>query len=439
MRPKNKDDWSITPNLWGGIIARPSMLKTPSLQEALRHLNRLEAEAKQEYEQKLRNYELDIEIFKMERDALKSSIVSAAKGKNGSKIDKEILTEQFRAMEEPKKPTRRRYKTNDATVEKLGELLNENPRGLLIFRDELIGLLVSWDRKDREADRSFFLEAWNGTIPYHTDRIGRGNVETATTCLSILGGIQPAKLTGYLHLASSDIGNDGLLQRFQLLVYPDEPKDWHLVDEYPDGEAKERAWRVFKNLSEMDFVAAGAKVREEEDVPYFRFDQDGQAVFNEWLTDLEAKLREPSEMPLMVEHLAKYRSLMPSLALVFHLIGVADGKSSGPVTKDAAEMAAAWCDYLDTHARRIYSILENMRQRYATELAKKIQEKALEDGFTAREVYRHHWHLLDTREAVDVALQELVDAGWVRPQWLVEPDKKPIETFQVNPKIFSQK
>jgi hypothetical protein len=34
----------------------------------------------------------------------------------------------------------RRYKTNDSTVEKLGELLRENPVGLLILRDELVGV-----------------------------------------------------------------------------------------------------------------------------------------------------------------------------------------------------------------------------------------------------------------------------------------------------------
>lgn len=36
-------------------------------------------------------------------------------------------------------PTRQRLIVNDASVEKLGELLNENPNGMLLARDELIG------------------------------------------------------------------------------------------------------------------------------------------------------------------------------------------------------------------------------------------------------------------------------------------------------------
>ena len=76
--------------------------------------------------------------------------------------------------EAPVKPTQRRYMTNDATIEKIGELLNENPVGLLQFRDELIGLLAGWDRAGREQDRAFYLEAWNGNGSITIDRIGRG-------------------------------------------------------------------------------------------------------------------------------------------------------------------------------------------------------------------------------------------------------------------------
>ena len=47
---------------------------------------------------------------------------------------------------------------NDPTVEKLRELLKDNPRGLLLIRDELSGLLRSFDKQGREGDREFYLE-----------------------------------------------------------------------------------------------------------------------------------------------------------------------------------------------------------------------------------------------------------------------------------------
>ena len=39
IRPKRRDDWTVIPNLFGGIVGRPGLLKTPALQEACRPLN----------------------------------------------------------------------------------------------------------------------------------------------------------------------------------------------------------------------------------------------------------------------------------------------------------------------------------------------------------------------------------------------------------------
>jgi hypothetical protein len=62
-------------------------------------------------------------------------------------------------LEPPGKPTQHRFKSNDTTTEKLGDLLTANPQGLLVFRDELIGLLASWEKEGREGDGRFTLKA----------------------------------------------------------------------------------------------------------------------------------------------------------------------------------------------------------------------------------------------------------------------------------------
>lgn len=85
-------------------------------------------------------------------------------------------------------------------MEALQEILSENPKGVLVLRDELVGLLQSWEREGRESDRAFYLSGWSAGEAggsYESDRIGRGNV-TATPCLSLLGSIQPAKLEAYV-------------------------------------------------------------------------------------------------------------------------------------------------------------------------------------------------------------------------------------------------
>ena len=78
----------------------------------------------------------------------------------------EDLRQHFEAAPRYTPPAAKRYLVNDTTVEKLGELLNHNPNGLLLFRDELSGFLHMMDRPGHENDRAFYCEAWNGTGAY---------------------------------------------------------------------------------------------------------------------------------------------------------------------------------------------------------------------------------------------------------------------------------
>lgn len=435
IRPKKKDDWEIVPNLWGGVTGRPSVvMKSPSLAEVMKPIVRLEVEARESFEEAQLWTEAGKLDHKAQQDALKQELLQVAKGKSKRNRTRDEIKAEYAALGQEPETTRRRFRVNDATIEKLQELMNENPRGLLYFRDELTGLLASWDREDRQQDRAFFLECWEGKQSFTVDRIGRGTTDTKNACLSILGGIQPSKLTAYLFQSVGSLTNDGMVQRFQLLVYPDEPTEWELIDEAPDIDAKNRVYEIFKALSDMDFIQAGAQ--DGKDRPYFRFDDAAQELFYRWVTELEHKIRS-EETPLLVEHFGKYRSLMPSLALVFHLIDVAGGAGSGPVPLRAAAMAADWVDYLETHARRIYSLVADTGPRAAAALVAKISEGKVADEFTARDVYRNCWQGLDTPDLVTGACDELEAAGWIRKEIIASTGGRPKVKYQVNPKIKS--
>jgi len=436
IRPKKLDDWLVIANLWGGAVGRPSMLKTPSLEQALRPLARLEAEAKEAFDEAMKQYELDLMELTAKKEALKADMKKAAQGKGGKTM--ENIKKEFSSLEDPGKPTMRRYKSNDATIEKLSELLNENPAGLLIFRDELIGLLASWEKAGRESDRAFFLELWNGTGSHISDRIGRGTVFTEFACASLFGGIQPGKLIGYLYLAMKGLENDGLLQRLQLMVYPDEVKNWQNIDQSPDRQARERAFKVIERLTTMDFKDYGASKEESDKFPYLRFSDEAQELFYEWLTELQLTKLQADDHPLIIEHLGKFRSLMPSLALISHMVAVADGATPGPVSLEAATQAAAGCEYLESHARRIYGLVADVNHHSAGKLAEKIKDEKLEDGFTVRDIYNKNWHMLNDRELAQAACDYLVEAEWLR-QKVTPPSfgQKGKITFLINPKCLA--
>jgi hypothetical protein len=86
------------------------------------------------------------------------------------------------------------------------------------------------------------------------------------------------------------------------------------------------------------------------------------------------------------------------------------------VTKEAALRAAAWCEYLEAHARRCYGLLKYDGLRAAQALAVKLERGALEDGFTLRDVRRNQWRSLTADEAVQAALVWLEVENWLRSE-----------------------
>ena len=142
----------------------------------------------------------------------------------------------------------------------------------------------------------------------------------------MLGGIQPGPLERYLHEVFAGRGDDGLIQRFQLAVWPDVAGQWRNVDRWPDGAARARVIEVFQRLHTLDSAAIGAEELTPEEVPFLRFAAAAQERFDAWRAALEQTLRAEEDHPVLLSHFAKYRSLMPSLALLVHLI---DGVDAG--------------------------------------------------------------------------------------------------------------
>lgn len=413
IRPKRRDDWTVIPNCWGAIVGRPGVLKTPAIAEALKPLYRLVKGAEQSHKEALSNWSFERERIDILKAAMRDKMKRAAK--EGSDL------EHFRdelVGEIVSEPTERRYMVNDTTVEKYGELLNSNPNGLLIFRDELTGWLRSLDEEQRAKDRAFYLEAWNGDGSFTYDRIGRGTLKIENTTTSIIGGIQPGPLETYLRGA---IGygerDDGLFQRFQLLVYPDLAQDFRYTDESPDEQAKDKAFKIFKNLSDISIVASGIKIDKHEK-PFLRFDDDAQEFFAEWFSDLNKSLRQSDIHPALEAHFAKYRSLMPTLALIFELCAAAAKDFEGfegLVSMNSAETAAAWCSFLEKHAQRVYGLGIGAAAIHAKTLARRLQEGDLEDGFTARKLYLKGWAGLNTSRSVELPLDLLIESKWLQP------------------------
>jgi len=309
--------------------------------------------------------------------------------------------------------------------------MQSTPAGVLVLRDELTGWLAQLDKSGRETERAFCLEAWNGEGAFTVERVGRGLVHVENVCMSLFGGIQPGRLRSYLSEALRDgPGDDGLIQRFQVLVWPDLPAGWELVDRKPDQRAEDQAAAVFARLVELPVDAPTV----------FRFAVDAQELFFEWYAGLQQKVRSAGLHPALTSHLAKYAKLMPALALLFEL---ADQAASGiwstnVVSLDHARQAAAYCEYLESHARRLYSCVTSPEMRAAIELGEHIRRGDLgKDGmFSLRDVYRPQWTALGNSDAALAAVRVLIDWDWIRDA--PEADRRSGRTssrYLLNPKL----
>ncbi len=426
VRPKCRDDWTVVANLWGLAVGRPGLMKTPAINEPTKFLKRLEIDAKRAYDAELQEYQATEMVAKAARQNAEQEVKKALKdGADAAEIARRVFEQ------EQKPPTRRRYQVNDPTVEKLGEILNENPNGVTLCRDELYAFLRSLDKDGHEAARGFYLEAWNGNGRYCYDRIGRGTIDIDAAVVSMIGTIQPSRLAEYVCSAvRGGSGDDGLIQRFQLAVWPDCSSKWHNVDRWPDLVAKKQVFDLVSGLDELTADKAGAIQGEDDEFPYLRFAPDAQAVFDNWLTKLETRLRGDELVPAMESHLAKYRSLVPSLALLIHL---ADG-GIAEISIPAIERAIAWGSYLESHAHRVYASTVHSDVVAARCLAKKITDGSLTDGFSVKDVYRPGWSGLSTREEAQTAIDLLVDLDWLAVVETPTTGRKRTE-HRINPRI----
>ncbi|MEF1289956.1 DUF3987 domain-containing protein [Vibrio sp. M260118] len=408
IQPKEKDTgWRLVPTLWGGAVGQPSTKKTPSLgcgRKLLEHaqkkvIDKLNAE-------KLDIYELEIELAaELEEEAKLKAKEALAAGDRAKAL--EIKRQAKRQTPEP--PKVRNVVINDSTSEALAMRLEKNPLGVLVFRDELSAWLLAMDRADRQHERGFYLEAFNGFGSYSQERVTRKNIELDRVIASIMGGIQPAKITPLLAGKENGTGDDGLLERLlQMMVYP----DFHgmeYVDQAPNIMAEMTAKSVFEALAYLG----------EADQPLVcSFDSEAQKLWTEYASNMVK--REKSASNQLQSMLGKYTALCAKLALVFHLLNECGstlvGESPEPSNKigiEHLERAIKWMTYLEAHALRIMTFFK-VEQELAP--AKLLVERLDKLGvcFTKAELSKRDWKGLTSIENRENALQALIERGYIQ-------------------------
>lgn len=406
IRPKKEDNWTEFANLWGMLVGRPSMKKSPAMNAGFAGLHKLEKTAAANWEEDHKQYLQNCVLAELRNKQIKNNLQE--------KLKKDLNAHLDLRLDEPEEPSMVRYTANNFSPEAIVEVLRRNPNGLLCYRDELIGILKTWEKEGQEDSRSLFLQGWSGNMSYTTDRISRGlNLHVPAVCLSVFGSTQPGVIAEFVrHAVKGGVGDDGLIQRFGLMVYPDKQDEncIKFVDQRPNLPAQLEMEALFKFISEATSEDFGAEQGEYDPTPFVRLDPEAYELFKDWNISNEHRMLSGELHPALESHLSKYNKQVLGLALICH---IASG-GRGAVSAIAMDQALAWLEYLEPHAHRIFFAVNSTKIDAAKVLNKRIGKGELEDGFTAREVYRKGWAFMSTQEEAQGAINLLVEHGYLK-------------------------
>jgi hypothetical protein len=141
--------------------------------------------------------------------------------------------------EQPMKPVYKKFLVQDTTIEALKQIVYDNPRGVGVFRDEILGWVNDLNRYNSGSDIQFWLENWSGGI-ISCDRKGSESIFIHNPFIGVAGTIQPKVLE---LLAKGERADNGFIDRL-LFVYPDnltkaywgmDATPSYLIDQYDSG------------------------------------------------------------------------------------------------------------------------------------------------------------------------------------------------------------
>lgn len=389
-RLKVKADWAVPPILWSIIVGESGSLKTPALKTALQWLQDRQEAWFKDYESKRAEYEQDRLVYE--------------KALSEWRRDKEA----GEPPREPEPPVAKRILVADTTMEALAPILQANPRGVLLSRDELAGWVGAFDRyaHTQGGDIAFWLSCYNA-VAHTVDRRSKGTLYVPNAGVWITGGIQPGTLQRAFTLP---LRESGLLARFLLTWPPRRVKRWTEA-EIPQ-ELTEAVGRLFDRLLTLTFESGpdgepGPRmvVLSPEAKACYQdfFNRHAEELANA-TGDLAAAFSKLEEIPLR-------------LGLVLHLTRWAAGEPVNPGVVDLESMrrAITLTEWHKHETARINEILE--RGFEANQQQELIEWIARRGGaVTVRNLYcEGPRRFRGKREDAEAALNELVKAGY--GQW----------------------
>jgi hypothetical protein len=343
-RVKLKEGWTEGATLYAAVVADPGEKKSPAYKAATEAVVKVQAAMRSEYREEKEEYARRCREYEVKR--------------------KQAAKDNEPAEEPPQEPVMKRALVEDTTTEALAAVLEGNPRGVLVTRDELAAWKRSMDQYrpgGKGSDRQFWLSTWSNSY-VSVDRKGRSEpLVLPTPFVGVFGSIQPAVL--------SDLGGDredGLLDRF-LFAYPETTLSRWTDDEISDGARGGVKW-LYERLRALE-------MQEDEHgdpEPYFvTISPEAKPVFVELLNNHREEMDAPGFPARLRGPWAKLEAYFARLALIFSLCRSVSNNARERIEHEDVLRASILLHYFKNHARRVYVGLygEHQEDRLVADVA----------------------------------------------------------------------
>lgn len=392
-----KSGWIEPAVLWGVLVGRSGTTKSPVLKLVTRALIDVFKAERRAFADAMKEYLREVERHNVRLAEWKKS------QRDGPPAD---------PPDEPERPVERRLLVSDITVEKLGELLEQNPLGLLLVRDELAAWVGAFDRYaagGKGSDQPAWLSMYDAA-PVTIDRkSGKANYFVERAAVSVLGSIQPGTLARSFGTAEREAG---LLARVLVAYPPDRPALWTEAA-LPDDVAAD--WR-----SLLEALLALPPGVDEHGDPRPRLIPIGPEAMPLWIEWHDRHARELVDISNddLAAHYAKLKGACVRIALLFACVEVAAGGDAvAYISTDAIRRAIAVVEWFKGEARRVYAILgETEEDRARRQLIEWIERRG--GAVTVRELTHGLQQYRGRADAAKADLDALAKAGcgaWEHP------------------------
>jgi hypothetical protein len=355
---KAKRDWIQPSLLWTVTIGDSGTMKSPPIKHATAPLHAHQVDLIEQSQQ-------DMAQYKAEMGAHKQATRKWEKDPVGlPPID-------------PTKPPNRRCIVSNATIQSIGPILQENPRGLLLSRDELSGWFASFNQFNGSnatisADGALWCEAYDASTWVIDRATNRQFLFIPAAYVSVTGTIQPSILGRAI---TDEFDESGLAARLLMAYPPKKIVGWRDT-EMPTSSTDNYA-RMISGLFELK-PTIGEKERQAPSLITLSAGAKDQLVqFVNQHADEHASMS-----GTLARKWGKLKALPLRLALVIHCVRqVSEGDhwsrdqyfESDAATMDAAIRMTGW---FKSEAIRIHGLMTEPEEvRDARQLVLWITEK----------------------------------------------------------------